>query len=144
MSDIIDEFWIFTTKGEPLIHFQKSQNGENEFDYGLINLDEKSLNEMKNIIIENSKNLTSKQMFIHSSDLHLQYNFARCLKNDSVIFYKTNENAKEKSIKKICETVGHIFEESYKVNQLKFANENLDFFEKFRKKLALYFKLSNL
>ena len=83
-------------------------------------------------------------MFIHSSDLHLQYNFARCLKNDSVIFYKINENAKEKSIKKICETVGHIFEESYKVNQLKFANENLDFFEKFRKKLALYFKLSNL
>ena len=72
------------------------------------------------------------------------FSFAQCLNNDAVIFYKTESQAKEKEIKDVCKIVGKIFEDAYKKDQLKFAEENIDIFNKFQKKLSIYTKLSNL
>ena len=141
MSALIDEFWIFSKKGEPLVHFIKSTEGDPNFEYIAPDLDNISLTKIQNIIAQQSEDKKSKK-FIKFNDE--DFNFAQCLKNDSVIFYKTKNDAKEKEIKDVCNVVGKIFEDAYRKDQLKFAEENIDIFDKFQKKLSIYSKLSNL
>ena len=141
MSALIDEFWIFSKKGEPLVHFIKSTEGDPKFDYIVPDLEDVSLTKIRNIIAEQSKENKIKKLIKFNEE---NFNLAQCLKNDSVIFYKTKSNAKEKEIKDVCRVVGKIFEDAYRKDQLKFAEENIDIFDKFQKKLSIYSKLSNL
>jgi len=64
--------------------------------------------------------------------------------NDLVIFYKTNPNFKEKKVLSICKMISEILEDAYPLAKLQLWDGNLSFFEKFRKKIALYFKMSSL
>jgi hypothetical protein len=141
MSALIDEFWIFSKKGEPLVHFIKSTEGDPNFEYIAPDLENISLTKIQNIIAEQSKEKKLKKLIKFNDE---NFNFAQCLKNDSVIFYKTKSDAKEKEIKDVCNVVGKIFEDAYRKDQLKFAEENIDIFDKFQKKLSIYSKLSNL
>jgi hypothetical protein len=141
MSTLIDEFWIFSKKGEPLVHFIKSTEGNPNFDYVAPDLENVSLTKIQTIIAQQSKEKKTKKLIKFNDE---NFNFAQCLKNDSVIFYKTLSNGKEKEIKDVCKIVGKIFEDAYKKDQLKFAEENIEIFDKFQKKLSIYSKLSNL
>ena len=141
MSALIDEFWIFSKKGEPLVHFIKSNKGDLSFDYIAPDLENISLTKIQNIITQQSEEKKSKKLIKFNDE---DFSFAQCLNNDAVIFYKTESQAKEKEIKDVCKIVGKIFEDAYKKDQLKFAEENIDIFNKFQKKLSIYSKLSNL
>lgn len=142
MFAMIREFWIFSINGEPLVHFYQTGNGEHQFNYDLPKLDPITLSEIREVIGKNSKNLraTKKLTKLKNSE----YEFVQCLKKDFLIFYKTNENVKEKKLKNLCETISNIFEKSYKSSQLKEIEENLRIFDKFKKSLELHFKLSTL
>lgn len=66
------------------------------------------------------------------------------LQNDLVIFYKTNPSIKEKKVLHLCKMISEILEVSYPPDKLQFWDGSLSFFEKFRKKIAIYFKMSSL
>ncbi|MEJ2296782.1 MAG: hypothetical protein P8Y23_18710 [Candidatus Lokiarchaeota archaeon] len=142
MLAIIEEFWIFSISGDPLVHFFQTLNGEHQFNYDLPKLDPINLSEMKEVIGKISKKLrtTKKLTRLKNSE----YTFVQCLKKDYIIFYKTNQNVKEKKLKKLCEMISNIFEKSYKSSQLKEIDENLKIYDKFKKTLELHFKLSTL
>ncbi|MEJ2248783.1 MAG: hypothetical protein P8Y70_02965 [Candidatus Lokiarchaeota archaeon] len=141
MSALIDEFWIFSKKGEPFVHFIKPNKEDPNFDYIAPDLENPLLTKIQNIISEQIKEKKIKKLIKFNNE---NFNFAQCLKNDSVIFYKTKDDAKEKEIKNVCKIVGKIFEDAYRKGQLKVAKENIDMFDKFQKKLSIYSKLSNL
>jgi len=141
MSAFIKEFWVFSKSGEPIVQFEKANDGSQGYNYKMPDLEEETLKKIKEIIQYQSNSKKVNKLITFREEV---FNFAQCLKNDSIIFYKTSETAKEKEIKKVCQILGKIFEETYKFNQLKFVEENLDVFEKFQKKLAIYSKLSSL
>ena len=70
--------------------------------------------------------------------------YGQCLQNDLIIFYRTDPNTKEKKILNLCQTISGILENVYPTDKLQFWDGNLSFFEKFRKKVALFFKMSTL
>ena len=70
--------------------------------------------------------------------------YGQCLQNNLFIFYKTNPNTKEKKILNLCQSISGILENAYPSDKLEFWDGNLSYFEKLRKKVALYFKMSSL
>jgi hypothetical protein len=139
---VIKEFWIFTKTGDPLVHFDQSQENPEIYDYEGSIWKESQILPFQQIIEENFKKKKFKKDILNLNNSF--FHFAQCLDNETVIFYKTNEEIKEKRMKKLCKKISRIFEDSYSPSQLEFAEENPDIFKKFRTKLNLFFKLSKL
>ena len=70
--------------------------------------------------------------------------YGQCLENNLIIFYKTNPNSKEKAVLNICKVISGILEDAYPIDKMQFWEGDLSFFDKFKKKVALYFKMSSL
>lgn len=143
MSDILEEFWIFSKEGEPIVNFYKSNSLDSSFNYRFPELDQSTLSKIKEMIRLNVSNTNQKKRETMKFENNI-FNFAQCLQNDAVIFYKTDNTYKEKKILNICKAVSDQFEEVYKFNQIKVWDGDLSIFEKFRKKISLLFKMSNL
>ena len=143
MSDILEEFWIFSKDGEPIVNFYKDPSIGNSFNFRFPELDQSTLGEIKEMVRFNASKTNQKKRETMKFEEGI-FNIAQCLKNDAVIFYKTDDTYKEKKILNICIAVSDQFEEIYKFNQIKVWDGDLSIFEKFRKRVSLLFKMSNL
>ncbi|MBY9004283.1 MAG: hypothetical protein KGD73_09955 [Candidatus Lokiarchaeota archaeon] len=143
MSDILEEFWIFSKEGEPIVNFFKDPLKGNSFNFRFPELDQSTLVEIKEMIRLNVSNINQKKRETMKFERGI-FNIAQCLQNDAVIFYKTDNTHKEKKVLNICKAVSDQFEEIYKFNQIKVWDGDLSIFEKFRKRVSLLFKMSNL
>ena len=143
MTEILEEFWIFSKEGEAIVNFYRDPNARGSFSYRDVSFDDEKLNEIKDLIVSNLQNSTRDKKSIVKLDNELIM-YGQCLQNNLIIFYKTNPNIKEKKILNLCQTISGILENAYPSDKLEFWDGNLSFFEKFRKKVALYFKMSSL
>ena len=143
MSEILEEFWIFSKEGEALVNFYRDPNAKGSFNYRDVTLDQYYINEIKELINTNTLNSSQnkKKIMRFHNDL---ISFAQCLQNDLIIFYKTNPDVKEKSALNVCKTISDFLENLYPSDKLQLWEGELSFFEKLRKKIALYFKMSSL
>jgi len=143
MSEILEEFWIFSKEGEALVNFYRDPNANGDFNYRNVSFDQAKLDEIKDLIISNlqSSSQNKKNLMRFENSL---IRYGQCLQNNLVIFYKTNPSMKEKKVLSICKVISEIFEDAYPQDKLQFWDGNLSFFEKLRKKIAIYFKLSSL
>jgi len=132
MSPIIKELWIFSNAGIPIVDFSKD-SGLNKYLMGSFisaiktyaqHLSEKGLN---SFILENYK-------FILKS----------VLEGNAILVCMTDVNIKEKKIDKQIAVIARIFEELYKPDDIKNWDGEISFFEEFKEKSELYFKMSNL
>ena len=143
MSDIIDEFWIFSKEGEVIVNFYKGLNANGAFNYRDSSIEQAKLNEIKDLIVSNLQNPSQNKNNIIRFE-HDLIRYGQYLQNDLVLVYKTNPNFKEKKVLSICKMISDILDDAYPSEKLQLWNGNLSFFEKFRKKIALYFKMSSL
>ena len=143
MSEILEEFWIFSKAGEAIVNFYRDPNADGSFNYRNASFDPAKLNEIKNLIVSNLQNSSQNKKNIMRFENDL-IRYGQCLQNDFIIFYKTNPDIKEKKALGICKVISEILEDTYPPDKLQLWDGNLSFFEKFRKKVALYFKLSKL
>ncbi len=143
MSEILEEFWIFSKEGEAIVNFYRDPNANRSFNYRSTSFDQAKLNEIKILIVSNLQNSSqNKKSFMKfENDL---FKYGQCLENDLVIFYKTNPNIKEKKVLNLCKMISEILEGAYPLDKLQLWDGNLSFFEKLRKKIALYFKMRSL
>ena len=143
MSEILEEFWIFSKEGEALVNFYRDPKANGSFNYRDASFDQAKLNEIKDLIVLNLQNSSQneKNMMRFENDL---IRYGQCLQNDLIIFYKTNPSVKEKKVLSICKVISKIFEDVYPLDKLQLWDGNLSFFEKFRKKVVIYFKMSKL
>ena len=143
MSEILEEFWIFSKEGEAIVNFYRDSNANRSFNYRDASFDQAKLNEIKDLIVLNLQNSSQnkKNMMRFENDL---IRYGQCLQNNLIIFYKTNSSIKEKKALSICKVISGILEDAYPPDKLQFWDGNLSFFEKFRKKVAIYFKMSKL
>ena len=143
MSEILEEFWIFSKEGEAIVNFYKDPNANGSFNYKNVEFDLAKLKEFKDLILSNMQNPSQNKKKIMSFENDL-IKYGQCLQNDLVIFYKTNPDFKEKKILSLCKTISEILEDSYPLGKLQLWDGNLSFFEKLRKKIVLFFKMSRL
>ena len=143
MSEILEEFWIFSKEGEAIVNFYRDPNAKGSFNYRDPTFDQTKLEEIKELIISNLQNSSQNKKNIMKFENEL-IRYGQCLQNDLIIFYKTNPDIKEKIVLNLCKTISGILEDVYPVDKLQFWNGDLSFFEKFRKKVGLYFKMSSL
>ena len=132
MSSIIKELWIFSNAGIPIVEISKD-TGLNKYLMGSFisaiksyaqHLSEKRLN---SFILENYK-------FILKS----------VLDNNAILVCMCDVNIKDKKIHKQCDVIARIFEEIYKPDDIKNWDGEVSYFDRFKEKLELYFKMSNL
>ena len=143
MSEILEEFWIFSKKGEAIVNFYRDDNSTGSFNYRDVLFNQDKLSEIRNLIVSNLQNSSPKKKNIMKFENDI-IRYGQCLQNDLIIFYKTNPNAKEKAVLNLCKTISGILEDAYPSDKLQFWDGNLSFFEKFKKKVGLYFKMSTL
>ena len=143
MSEILEEFWIFSKEGEAIVNFYRDPNANRSFNYRDTSFDQTKLEEIKELIVSNLQNSSQNKQNIMKFDNDL-IRYGQCLQNNLIIFYKTNPNIKEKKVLNVCKTISEILENFYPTDKLQLWNGDLSFFEKFRKKIALYFKMSSL
>ena len=143
MSEILEEFWIFSKEGEPLVNFYRDLNANGAFNYRDVTFDQPKLDEIKDLIVSNLQSSSRDKKSIMKMDNELIM-YGQCLQNNLIIFYKTNPNIKEKKILNLCQAISGILENAYPSDKLEFWDGNLSYFEKLRKKVGLYFKMSSL
>lgn len=143
MSEILEEFWIFSKEGEVIVNFYRDPNANRSFNYRDASFDQAKLNEIKILIASNLQNSSQnkKNILRFENDL---IKYGQYLQNDLVIFYKTNPNIKEKKVLNLCKMISEILEGAYPPDKIQLWDGNLSFFEKFRKKIALYYKMRSL
>jgi len=143
MSEILEEFWIFSKEGEAVVNFYRDPNANGSFNYRVASFDQAKLNEIKDLIVLNLRNSSKnkKNLIRFENDL---IKYGQYLQNNLIIFYKTNPDIKEKKVLSICKVISGILEDAYPRDKLQLWDGNLSFFEKFRKKVAIYFKMSKL
>jgi len=132
MSSVLKELWVFSQAGIPIVEFSK-ETGLDKFLMGSFvsaiklysqHLSEKGLN---SFILENHK-------FIIKS----------LLEGNAILVCRTNVDMKDKKIDEQCDVIARIFEELYKPEDIKKWDGTLSYFDEFKEKLDLYFKMSNL
>lgn len=143
MSEILEEFWIFSKEGEAIVNFFRDPNIKGAYNYRDVSFDQEKLNEIRNLIISNLQDPSQKKRNIMSVESDF-IRYGQCLQNNLIIFYKTNPDAKEKTVLNLCKTISGILEDSYPPDKLQFWDGDLSFFEKLKKRVGLYFKMSAL
>lgn len=132
MHPLIDDILICSKDGKPLIEFLYDE----EFDPDL-------LSSLCSALKTHVKEATGSEL----SSFEIgdkKFSFYPCLDDNVLIVAKTGKDIKDKSIAKVCKVVVEIFEESYTLDDIKNWSGDKAIFDKFHKKLNLYFKVSQL
>ena len=130
MSSVLKEIWVFSQAGIPIVEFSKN-TGLDKFLMGSFvsaiklysqHLSEKGLN---SFILENHK-------FVLKS----------LLDGNAILVCRTDVDMKDKKIDKQCDVIARLFKELYNPNDVKHWDGTLAYFDEFKEKLELYFKMS--
>jgi hypothetical protein len=133
MSSIIKELWIFSNDGIPIVE---------------ITVDTKLNKYLMGSFISAIKTYSQHLSENGGLNCFIMENCKFTVKSahhgNSILVCKTDSDIKEKKITKVCDVIARIFEELYDVDDIQKWNGDLAFFDKFKEKLDLYFKMSNL
>jgi len=132
MPSLIEEFWVFNKDGNIIADFCDD-------DYLDKRLFGNFITAIKNFCEEfNGNELTS---FVLEK---MKFTCVSALEGNVILVCRTSEKVKDKKIQKASNVIREIFESIYNVEDIKNWDGNVDFFYIFRKKLDLYFKISNI
>ena len=131
MPSISNDFWIFSKEGHPMINFnsreQLSEDLLGSFVRTIKDLGKLSGKELQSVTLGNYK-----------------YTCLSCCENNAFIVHRAQSSIKDKHIAKKCTAVKDLFEEMHQVNNIACWDGDISHFDDFKKKLDLYFKMSEL
>ncbi|MFX0070454.1 MAG: hypothetical protein ACFFAO_05120 [Candidatus Hermodarchaeota archaeon] len=132
MFSIIKELWIFSKAGIPIIEIGHKES-----------LNKYLMGSFISAIKSYSESLTEEGLtsFILEKN---KYILKSSLNGNALVVCRSDPKIKEKKIKKICNLITQIFEDLYKPEDIENWDGDVSFFDNFRDKLDLYFKMSNL
>jgi hypothetical protein len=132
MPYFIEELWIFSDDGIPLVEIYKNPELDNGLMGGFFSAIESFSKEVtgsgiKSIVLGDDK-----------------YVLTRCLEDRIILVCKTEKNVKKKTIDKFLDVIVNFFEELYSVEDVKNWHGDLSIFDEFKKKLEVYFKMASI
>ena len=132
MPGIFQELWIFSRDGLPLADFCE----EDVMDKNLLG---PFLSAMKSY----SQKLAESELQSFTIG-KFKYTCISALNGMVFLAGRTPTKTKDKTINKACSIICKIFEDMYDPSGIENWNGDLTFFDRFKDKLDLYFKMSNL
>lgn len=132
MPHIIVELWILSVTGIPLVNF----------------CEETKLNE-----ILFSALISSILSFVESSTLkelnsftmgNYKFTCKKCLDDNVIMVGRSLSNANNKKIQQSFRVIANFFEDMFTPSDLKNWDGDISFFDKYKEKLDLYFRMSEL
>ncbi|TFG21575.1 MAG: hypothetical protein EU529_13175 [Promethearchaeota archaeon] len=133
MFSIIDDLWIFSKDGLPIVEFCKEGK-----------IDKSLLGAFFSAIKSFSKKISSGDELSSFILKDCKFTLVSALKNDAILVCKSDPKHKEKKIHKLCNVIVRIFEETFDSSDINNWDGDLSFFDDFKDKLDLYFKMSAL
>ena len=132
MVHIVEELWIFSRNGIPLIEIFKNTQIDNVLIGGF-------LSAMKTF----AKEISGKSLNSFTFGKNKFY-IASSLEEHVFLVSKYDSKVKEKKIKKVMEIISNFFEDMYTKTDIEDWDGNVSYFDKFKDKLKLYFDVSQV
>jgi len=129
---LLDELWIFSRSGVPVVEFSKKGAVDKTFLGFFISAiktfsQQVSGRELKGFNIGENK-----------------YSCIHCMDKEVILVCRSPLDVNKKQIKKVCNVIGKMFEELFSKEDIDKWNGDLSFFEDFQHKIELYFKMGDL
>ena len=132
MPSIFEELWIFSHEGAPLIEIFHSSNIHTEL-----------IAPFLSAIESFSKELTGQRLESITMGDH-KFVLATCLNENILLVSVCNIKVKDKLIKNMFNIMANYFEEMYTIDDIKNWNGDLSLFDKYKDRIELYLKMSDL
>jgi len=132
MPSLLDEIWIFSKDGIPIVDFARIGSVDKSMLGSFISaiktfVREISKGQLKSINVGNDK-----------------YTFTSCVQNEVILVCKSPLEVKDKKIQKICKLIADIFDDMFSLDDINNWDGETSFFDKFKDKIDLYFKMADL
>ncbi|MFX1315425.1 MAG: hypothetical protein ACFE9T_06140 [Promethearchaeota archaeon] len=132
MPSLLDEIWIFSKDGIPIVDFARIGSVDKSMLGSFISaiktfVREISKGQLKSINVGNDK-----------------YTFTSCVQNEVILVCKSPLEVKDKKIQKICKLIADIFDDMFSLDDINNWDGDTSFFDKFKDKIDLYFKMADL
>jgi len=132
MPSLLDEIWIFSKDGIPIVDFARIGSVDKSMLGSFISaiktfVREISKGQLKSINVGNDK-----------------YTFTSCVQNEVILVCKSPIEVKDKKIHKICILITNIFDDMFSLDDINNWDGETSFFDKFKDKIDLYFKMADL
>jgi len=132
MSPLLDELWVFSRAGVPIVEFSKEKNVDKTFLGFFISAiktfsQKVSGRELKGFNIGNNK-----------------YTCIHCLQDKLVLVCRSPIDVNKKKIQKICSVIGVMFEKMFSIEDIEKWDGDISFFDDFQHKIDLYFRMSDI
>ena len=129
---LLDELWIFSRSGVPIVEFSKKGTVDKTF-----------LGFFISAIKTFSQQVSGRELKGFNVGKN-KYSCIHCMDNEMVLVCRSPLDVNRKQINKICDVIGKMFEELFSIQDLDNWDGDLAFFDNFRHKLDLYFKMGDL
>jgi hypothetical protein len=132
MNSILDEIWIFSKDGIPIVDFARIGGVDKSMLGSFISaikvfVNEVSKGQLRSINVGNDK-----------------YTFTTCIQNEVILVCKSPIDIKDKAIQKITKFIANIFDDMFSLEDITNWDGDVSFFDKFKDKVDLYFKMADL
>lgn len=132
MSHIVEELWIFSRDGIPLLEIFKNTDLDQALIGGFLSAMKSFTEGLSGKSLKSFSFGTEKFLMIPSH-------------NDNIFLVsKYNSNVKEKVIQKLMNVIIKFFEEMYSTKDIEEWDGNINYFNKFKDRLEIYFELSQV
>ncbi len=132
MVHIVEELWIFSRDGIPLVEIFKDSKIDNVLIGGFLSAMKTFAQEMSGKIL-NSLTIGAYNFYIAPS-----------LKEHIFLVCKYDSKVKQKKIQKVMEIIMKFFEDMFSINDIENWDGDVSYFDKFKDKLELYFEVSQV
>ncbi len=132
MSPLLDELWVFSRAGVPLVEFGK----EGKVDKALLGC-------FISAIQSFSQQTSGKKIKSFNVGKN-KFTCAPCFQDNIILVCRSPLEVKMKDLLKICEIISKLFEGMFNLEEITQWNGDLSLFDKFKNKLDLYFKMGDL
>ncbi|MFX0023237.1 MAG: hypothetical protein ACFE9S_13000 [Candidatus Hermodarchaeota archaeon] len=132
MSPMLDELWVFSRAGVPIVDFSKEGK-----------VDKRFLGFFISAIKAFSKKISGRELKGFNIG-HNKYSCIHCMDDEIVLVCRSPLDVNKKNIQKICSVIGKMFEKMFSIDDITKWNGNIDFFNEFQHKIDLYFRMSDI
>ena len=143
MFTILEEFWIFSKDGVPYVNFFREDINNTQFEPRPFNRDSEIALKVESVLKLEEQEL-SKKNFIAFNYKNSIYIITLCLNNYLHLVLQSSLEVKIKKINNIAKIICSMIDSLYKVMDFRTWKGDLEMFDSLRKKIDLYFKMSNL
>ncbi len=143
MTTILEEFWIISKDGIPYVNFFRDIISNTQFDSRPFKRDSEIAQKVESVLGSEDQDFSKKNL-ISFEYKNSKYIITTCLNNYLYLVFKSSSGVKIKKIHNISKIICGMIKSLYMVKDFRSWEGDLKKFDNFKKKIELYFKMSNL